>query len=552
MIPQNGVTNEGYSMKSPKAVFVNPSRITTGTAFVMPAAQATLAGAVPGSLDIRLKVVDEAVERFNPHRINAGDIVCISALTNNVREAYRVMRQAKARGATAVLGGPHPTLVPEEAIRSGADAVVRGDGDTIIGRVLEDCITRRIPASKIYQDSSGHPFRVSGEQMAYPRLDLMKTDRYVAASLRSAQGCREHCSFCTVPVISGHAVRDRPVEMVAREVRELHRRNIRFVIWGADNLVQYPRSLVESARPADRAAFEAERERSLTFFRRFGELTGDERVWGFAQLTLRLHDDPEMLHALSHDGAICAALFGIESVDSAALKRMAKQWNGTRDEIVEKVRRIQRAGIHVLGSMIVGLPTDTPETIQAMREFAVESGMSVAQFPIYEILPGSPDYAQAKRDLALRQASAQSLPIYSRDTQVPRVRLLRDEYWLEDDTSPHLEHPHLSIAAIKEQGRKSWRYFYRLRFLFGNGIRYRWPLGRTTVYALVCKAFATFYGGAVGLAADSVRVGNASFLMRKLMAAAAWGMRRIPPPPSVSCAARNDGQQVVATDSLAS
>ena len=533
-------------MKSPTAVFVNPSRISTGSAFVMPAAQATLAGAVPESLDIGLKVVDEAVERFDPRLINAGDIVCISALTNNVREAYRVVRQAKERGATAVLGGPHPTLLPEEAIRFGADAVVRGDGDTIIGRVLEDCITGRITASRVYQDVSGQPFRVSGEQMAYPRLDLMKMDRYVAASLRSAQGCREHCSFCTVPVISGHAVRDRPVEVVAREVRELHRRKIRFVIWGADNLVQYPRSLVESARPAERAVFEAERGRSLTFFRRFGELTGDERVWGFAQLTLRLHDDPEMLRALSHDGAICAALFGIESVDPAALKRMAKQWNGTRDEIVEKVRRIQRAGIHVLGSMIVGLPTDTSETMEAMRRFAVESGMSVAQFPIYEVLPGSPDYAQAKRDLVQRQVSVQGLPIYSREKEIPRVRLLRDEYWLESDTLPHLEHPHLSIEAIRKQGRRSWRYFYRVRFLFENGLRYRWPLRRTAVYALVCKAFATFYGGAVGLSADSVRVGNASFMMRKLMAAAAWGMRKIPPPPSVApVTAKNEGEAMV-------
>jgi radical SAM superfamily enzyme YgiQ (UPF0313 family) len=536
-------------MRSTKVVFVNPSRITTGSAFVMPAAQATLAGAVPGNLDTELKVVDEAVERFDPGSIDAGDIVCVSALTNNVREAYRVARQAKERGATAVLGGPHPTLLPQEAIRYGADAVVRGDGDTIIGRVLEDCITGRITASKVYQDPSGQPFRVSGEQMAYPRLDLMKTDQYVAASLRSAQGCREHCSFCTVPVISGHAVRDRPVEAVAREVRELHRRKIRFVIWGADNLVQYPRSLVESARPADRAAFEAERERSLTFFRRFGELTGSERVWGFAQLTLRLHDDPEMLHALSHDGAICAALFGIESVDAAALKRMAKQWNGSRDEIVEKVRRIQRAGIHVLGSMIVGLPTDTPETIEAMREFAVESGMSVAQFPIYEVLPGSPDYAQAKRDLAQRLASEQSLPIYSQESHIPRVRLLRDEYWLESDTTPHLMHPHFSIDALRKQGRKSWRCFYRVKFLLGNGMRYRWPLGRTLVYTLVCKAFATFYGGAVGLSADSVRVGNASFMMRKLMAAAAWGMRRIPPPPRVSPAVTNDARQLAETGS---
>jgi radical SAM superfamily enzyme YgiQ (UPF0313 family) len=527
-------------MKTPKAVFVNPSRITTGSAFVMPAAQATLAGAVPGRLDVELKIVDEAIERFDPNEVGAGDIVCVSALTNNVREAYRVTRQAKERGATVVLGGPHPTLLPQEALRFGADAVVRGDGDTVVAEVLEDCFARRIPATRVYQDASGAPFMISGEQMAYPRLDLMKVDRYVAASLRSSQGCREHCSFCTVPTISGRAARERPVEMVAREVRELHRRGFRFAIWGADNLVQYPRSLVESAHPAERKTYEAERERSLTFFRKLGALTGSERVWGFAQLTLRLHDDPEMLRALSHDGAICAALFGIESIDPAALKRMAKQWNGTRDEIAEKVQRIQRAGIHVLGSMIVGLPTDTPATIEAMRRFAVESGMSVAQFPIYEILPGSPDFLQAQRDLLKTSPSAAEFPIVHQrggpqaQGQPARIKLLRDEYWLHNDTVPHLAHPSFSFKELKEQGRKSWRYFYHFRFLFRNGIRSRWPVQRTLVYVLVCKAFAKFYGGAVGLSADSVRIGNASFATRKLMAAAAWGMRKIPPPPDLS------------------
>jgi hypothetical protein len=72
------------------------------------------------------------------------------------------------------------------------------------------------------------------------------------------------------------------------------------------------------------------------------------------------------------------------------------------------------------------------------------------------------------------------------------------------------------------------------------------------VYVLVCKAFATFYGGAVGLSADSVRVGNASFAMRKLMAAAAWGMRKVPPPPRVSRVAANEGVKAVAIDRLAS
>lgn len=517
-------------MKTPRVVLVNPARVTTGTGFVMPAAQVTLAGAIPANLDVEPIVIDETITRFNPNLVRRGDIVCVSALTNTCREAYRVVAQAKLRGATVVVGGPHPTLLSQEALLSGADVVVRGEGDTIFGQVLEDIFTNQIPANKIYQDPSGQPFQVPGDRMAYPRLDLVDVSRYSAASLRSTAGCRESCTFCTVPTIGGKIPRERPVEMVAREVRELHDRGIRFVIWGADNLVQIPLSVVRSCRnPAEIKLLEAERERSLVFFHQFAKLTGAKRVWGFAQLTLRLSDDPEMLEALSKDGAICAALFGIESVDPEALRRMAKGWNGTREEMIEKIQRIESAGIHVLGSMIVGLPTDTPETIAAMRSFSRASGMSVAQFPIYEILPGSPDYNRARREFA-----SQGLPIVPRAT----VKLLRDNYWLDEGErigTPHLEHPTLSEETMRSEGLASWHYFYTFSHLLRNALRRHWPWRRVLTYVVVCKGFARFYGGSVGLSADNVRTKEASFFQRRLMAFGAWLMHHaIPSPPAVS------------------
>lgn len=516
---------------TPKVVFVNPCRISTGKAFVLPAAQVTLAGAIPARLQVNPIVIDEAITRFDPRMVGARDIVCISVLTNNCCEAYRVAAQAKQSNATVIMGGPHATLLPDEALRHGADAVVRGDGDIALGQVLEDALMNRIAPGRIYQTPEGHPFRVNGEEMAYPRLDLVDLNNYMTTSLRSTSGCRENCTFCTVPAIGGRVPRYRPAEAVAREISELYDRKIRFVIWGADNLVQVPLSVVKSGRtPAETKALEAEREETLSFFRQLAKLTGKKRVWGFAQLTLRLFDDAEMLQALSNDAAITAALFGIESVDPTALRRMAKQWNGTKDEITTKVQTIQKAGIHVLGSMIVGLPTDTPETIEAMRQWSVESGMRVAQFPIYEILPGSPDYQKAERDMLQRNRPANQLPIVPAKKGL-QVKLLRPNWWLEPIGSPsHLEHPCLSLDQLREEDSRSWSYFYKFSHLLRNSKGNDWTLFGVAVYVAACKSFALFYGGSVGISVDSARQKTTSRFQRMLMSVSAWLMHKVPPP----------------------
>jgi radical SAM superfamily enzyme YgiQ (UPF0313 family) len=532
-------------MRTPKVIFVNPSRVSTGTmespgtAFVMPAAPVTLAGAIPAGLDVEPLVVDEAISRFDASFLRPGDIVALSVLTNNCLRAYHLIKEVKKRGATVILGGPHPTLLPEEAVRFEADAVVRGDGDTVLGKVLEDVLMKRIPSSKIYQDADDDgkptPFRAEGHEMAYPRLDLVDTGRYCTASVRSNGGCIESCTFCTVPEIGGRVPREWPVEMVAREVRELHDRHMRIILWGADNLVQTPLSRVREARtPATRRALELERERSLNFFHKFSALTGEKRCWGFAQLTLRLHDDPEMLEAIRQHGAICAALFGIESVNPDALRRMAKGWNGTRDEIVEKVRRIQRTGIHVLGSMIVGLPTDTRETIAAMRRFSVESQMSVAQFPTFQLFPGSPDYKKAHREFIRERSPDNPLSILP-EANGSSVKLLQEEHWLNPDQSvPYFQHPTLDDPTIRQEDRESWQYFYRLSHLLQNGVRNDWPLRTILTYTAGCKGFARFYGGAVGFSADSARISDTSWSQKRLMAFGAWLMHHVPSPPPLA------------------
>jgi radical SAM superfamily enzyme YgiQ (UPF0313 family) len=88
--------------------------------------------------------VDEAISRFNPDVVNPGDIVGIGISTGNCLAGYRVMREAKLRGATVIMGGIHATIFPDEPLEMGADAVVTGNGDVVWSKAVRDALDRNV------------------------------------------------------------------------------------------------------------------------------------------------------------------------------------------------------------------------------------------------------------------------------------------------------------------------------------------------------------------------------------------------------------------------
>src|SRR5262245_57711924 len=81
----------------------------------------TLASLVPAEIAADVRLLDEGVEEIDPDAIDA-DLVGITAITGTAPRAYDLARQFRARGVPVVLGGVHPTLMPEEAMEH-ADAV---------------------------------------------------------------------------------------------------------------------------------------------------------------------------------------------------------------------------------------------------------------------------------------------------------------------------------------------------------------------------------------------------------------------------------------------
>src|SRR5581483_11622536 len=174
----------------PKIVLVNPALATIGYSFITPRWLFVLAQATPPDFGTPV-LVDETLEPFCPELIDDGDVVGIGISSGNCLAGYRVLRQAKSRGARVIIGGIHATIFPEEPLQMGADAVVTGNGDLVWGEVLRDAVCGKL--RRIY--SGG---RVPGEYLVRARWSALDRRRYLLPTVQTLVGCPENCSFCSV------------------------------------------------------------------------------------------------------------------------------------------------------------------------------------------------------------------------------------------------------------------------------------------------------------------------------------------------------------------
>ena len=118
----------------------------------------------------------------------------------------------------------------------------------------------------------------------------------------------------------------------------------------------------------------------------------DDMVF-YTQITMEAAEDPEFLAAMRR-ARIRGALVGVESVTPEGLKAVYKNFNDAGEALVTRLQTFKSNGVHVLGSFIFGLPTDTPDTFEATADIAQRGGISFAQFVLLTPFPGTVDFAK--------------------------------------------------------------------------------------------------------------------------------------------------------------
>lgn len=470
---------------------VNPSDVSFGTAVITPRWLYVLAAATPSAHGDPI-VVDETLEALDPAVLRPGDVVGLGIHTSNAFRGYALGRLARSRGAYVVFGGIHATLFPDEAYEHGAaHSVVRGDGDAVWGLVLDDCHAGR--PKPIYEGG-----RIAGGAFRPARWDLLPRDRYMWGSVQTVRGCPKHCSFCSVWKTDGQQPRQRTASAVVDEVIALRRLGFRFILLADDNF--YPVTL-EDLRQAGRRE-DPRRLEELTALRRerfdlmaeLARLPGD--LVFYTQITMEAAEDPEFLDAMRR-AHIRGALVGVESVTPEGLKAVFKDFNYAGEALVTRLRAFRSHGIHVLGSFIFGLPTDTPDTFGATADLAQRADVSFAQFVMLTPFPGTVDFAKWEKEF---ESEAQEI------NGVPLTR-----YWLIPPgkrPKVYLPHPAMTPDEIRRGTQRTWDQFYTLPAIWQRSKCLRSMRSRLA-FTLISKLYRQMYAN-TGIATDSARMSRST------------------------------------------
>ncbi|MBW8861193.1 MAG: B12-binding domain-containing radical SAM protein [Acidobacteria bacterium] len=471
----------------PRVHLVNPSKQSFGVAVITPRWLYVLAAAT-GTRWGNPNIVDETLDPLDFDTIAAGDVIGIGIHTGNALRGYAIGVEARRRGAWVVYGGIHATLFADEAMSHGAaHAVVRGADDLVWAQVVEDCL-------------AGHPLpiyeggRIGGDQFASARWDLLPERRYMWASVQTVRGCPKHCSFCSVWRTDGQEPRQRGVDRVVREIVELRRLGFRFIALADDNF--YPVTFEDIAQARRRAdttrlhELEAMREERFALMAKLAELP-DDLVF-YTQITMEAAEDTEFLDAMKR-AKIRGALVGVESVTREGLKDVYKGFNLFGDELIARLRVFRRHGIHVLGSFIFGLPSDTAETFDATVALAEKADLTFAQFVLLTPFPGTVDFEKWAAEENRRGTTVDGVPI--------------TQHWLiPEGRRPRLysAHPTMSLEEIRVGTQRAWDQFYSWTQVWQRS-RVVESIRARVAFVLISKLYRQMYAN-TGIATDSARV----------------------------------------------
>ncbi|NCB40459.1 MAG: B12-binding domain-containing radical SAM protein [Erysipelotrichia bacterium] len=275
--------------------------------------------------------------------------------------AYQIASEFRRRGVRVILGGFHPTLLPEEA-EHFCDALALGEVENIWPEVIADL--GRGQLKKVYKNpgSGLHNFKCNRA--------IFKNKHYLPVNLiETSRGCRFSCNFCSVRSFYGSEVYHRPVEEVVAEITRL---NSSFVFFADDNIASHP-------------------DKAREIFRAIKPL----KIKWASQASLTSATNPQFLDEMAESGCI-AAVIGIESTNPATLQKMNKAWSNRLGEIDKLLQAYRQRGIMVYATFVFGYPHDTVNSISETVDFALAQKFFMANFNMLQPFPGTPIYEELR------------------------------------------------------------------------------------------------------------------------------------------------------------
>jgi radical SAM superfamily enzyme YgiQ (UPF0313 family) len=307
------------------------------------------------SSEHKVKIVEEEIETINLDE--DCDLVGISCMTANAPRAYFLAGEFRKRAKVVVMGGVHPTILPDEALQY-ADCVVIGEAEGVWGNLLNDFKNGCL--QKTYHKPE--PDLDSYIPKNYERVKKRKL--YNLIPIITTRGCPYNCEFCSVTNIFGKKIRHIPVENVVRDIKESGGKS--FVIYD-DNITghsKYARELFKAIKPLN--------------------------IRWIGQATISAFKDTELLELAAESGCK-ALLFGLESISEPQMKTMRKSIKKI-EQLRLALNKIMKMGILLHVSVIFGFDNDNRQVFEDTVKFLIKCKISTVSFCVLTPLPGTKTY----------------------------------------------------------------------------------------------------------------------------------------------------------------
>jgi len=321
----------------------------------------TVAAMLPDEWEKRL--VDVNATSLTQEDLAWADYVFISAMIVQRDSARAVIDRCKKAGGKVVAGGPLFTMEHEQF--PGVDHFVLNEAELTLPPFLTDLANGC--AQRVYTTTEFPDIH----QTPAPLWHLADLRHYDTVSIQFSRGCPYNCDFCNVTALLGHRPRLKTAEQIIAELDDLYalgwRKGVFFV---DDNFIGNKKQLKSEVLPA------------LIEWRK------DKVGMPFnTEASINLADDPELMRLMTEAG-FDTVFVGIETPNIDSLIECSKTQNKNRD-LIESVKRLQRAGLQVQGGFIVGFDNDTPSIFQQQIDFIQKSGIVTAMVGLLQAPPGT-------------------------------------------------------------------------------------------------------------------------------------------------------------------
>jgi len=307
----------------------------------------------------KVEIIDENFEKLNFNK--KVDLVGITCLTMYAKRAYQIADKFRSKGVTVVLGGYHPSALPDEA-KKHADSVVIGEAEFIWPKLLED-----------FKKDSLKPFYTSKEKIPpdkipEPKRELLK-NKFISDGILIHRGCPNHCEFCTLT--KNYNPEFKSIKKVIDEVKKLKSEVI--LIYDANFVIDIDY-----------------KKRLLCELKKF------KKRW-LAQGTINVLGKSDEFLKISKEAGLFSWYIGFESILQKSLDETNKKVNVV-DDYQSSIKKIKDNEMIIAGAFVFGFDNDDPDIFKKTYDSIINWDIDMVDFHILTPFPGTPLYDRLKKE----------------------------------------------------------------------------------------------------------------------------------------------------------